>query len=280
MTGVDIVIGFLVSRKHNRLRALLSAYIDGQAGESEAKRVEEHLSGCEECRLELDTLRATVSLLRDLPELEVPRSFTLTEAQVSARPTPAIAWTAWTPRIAASAAALFLAALLVGDALGVLTQSEPAKDMVAPLVSRATAPEAPAPSPAPAAAAPVQAPVEATAPAAAPAPVAALAAPAAAPPEAAVEEKAVAMTPEREPEVETQADVEQEETLAPAVRPTATTPAPVDEAVQEATEEPGGIELPLWQLEVAAGGLLVVLALTTFLLVRRGRRPTPRRATD
>ena len=51
------MIGILRSGRHSRLRDLLSAYIDGQVSESEALRIEEHLSGCDECRRELGTLR-------------------------------------------------------------------------------------------------------------------------------------------------------------------------------------------------------------------------------
>ena len=89
------MFGLLASRRHARLRNLLSAYIDGEVTESEAARVEEHLSGCEECRPELDSLRSTVGLLRQLPELELPRSYTLSEAP-SARLALAspVVWTA------------------------------------------------------------------------------------------------------------------------------------------------------------------------------------------
>ena len=280
------MIGFLVNRRHNRLRDLLSAYIDGRVSEPETGQVEHHLAGCDECRLELDALRATVGLLRNLPELEAPRSFALTEAPASISPTPFVAWT---PRIATVAASLLLAVLLVGDALGIVSQSAPAEEIVAPMASSITAPEAAIPA------------------AAAPAPVAAMAA-TAPPSEAAVEDQAVAVTPEREPEVERQAAAAAEGSApaaaapAPAAPPDATAeeravavppeteeevaiaaeesapPVAIAEApvASTAAEESDGFELPLWQLEVAAGGLAAVLALAMFFLARRGRRPVPR----
>lgn len=120
------MIGFLRRRKHNRLQKLLSAYIDGEASNSEVIEVEEHLSGCDECRIELDSLRATVGLLRGLPQFDVPRSFVLTEAPALIRQRPPIVWTA---RLATSAAALLLFALLMGDAFGILSQTEMLQDV-------------------------------------------------------------------------------------------------------------------------------------------------------
>ena len=68
------MIGLPGIRRHAKLRELLSAYIDGEVSASETLRVEEHLSGCQECQDELASLRSTVGLLRRLPELAVPRS--------------------------------------------------------------------------------------------------------------------------------------------------------------------------------------------------------------
>src|SRR3990172_11917543 len=62
---------------HRRFREGLSAYIDGELEAAAAERLETHLAACEGCRLELEQLRATAAALRDLPEAELPRSFTL-----------------------------------------------------------------------------------------------------------------------------------------------------------------------------------------------------------
>ena len=197
------MIGFLDRKRHSRLQILLSAYIDGEVTPSEAARVEEHLAGCRECVGELSSLRATSSLLRSLPELEVPRSFALTEAPAPVRFAPQLVWTT---RFATSLAALFLVALLLGDVLGYVGQTRsqgsrelasravqapaaPAKALesglaglpgspgnpgLAPAPAAASAPAAPAPAaPVPAPAAPAPAAPAPAAPApAAPAPAA------------------------------------------------------------------------------------------------------------
>ncbi len=103
--------------RHRRLRDRLSAYIDGELDPPAAQRLESHLAECERCRLELEQLRATVSGLRDLPEVEPPRSFTLSPQRVAApRPRlPAAPPLAFGARIAAAGLAAALAAVLVVD---------------------------------------------------------------------------------------------------------------------------------------------------------------------
>ncbi len=110
------LIGFLIPGRHRRLRDLLSAYVDGEVAESDRRRVEAHLESCDACRTELEELRATVSLLRRMPELAVPRSFALTpEHAVAQRP---VMPGGWTLRLAASGAALILVGLIAADLLG------------------------------------------------------------------------------------------------------------------------------------------------------------------
>ena len=113
------VFEFLRIGRHGRLRELLSAYVDGQVRASEASRVQEHLAACAECRRELEALRATVSLLRSLPQIQPSRSFALAEAPEPADRRWPVAWGA---RAAMSVAGLVLAALLVGDAVGLVRQ--------------------------------------------------------------------------------------------------------------------------------------------------------------
>ena len=113
------VFEFLRIGRHGRLRELLSAYVDGQVSASEASRVQEHLAACAECRRELEALRATVSLLRSLPQVQPSRSFALAEAPEPADRRWPVAWGA---RAAMSVAGLVLAALLVGDAVGLVRQ--------------------------------------------------------------------------------------------------------------------------------------------------------------
>ncbi|TAK33837.1 MAG: hypothetical protein EPO21_11440 [Chloroflexota bacterium] len=59
------------------VRELLSPYIDDQVTPTERSTVETHLRGCSACARELDTLRETTALLRRVPQVTVPRSFTL-----------------------------------------------------------------------------------------------------------------------------------------------------------------------------------------------------------
>lgn len=55
----------------------LSAYLDQQLTPEEQATVDAHLRSCEQCRLALADLRATVALVRALPQEAVPRSFSL-----------------------------------------------------------------------------------------------------------------------------------------------------------------------------------------------------------
>ena len=84
--------------------------------------MEGHLGLCGECRRELDTLRSTVDLLSRLPELAVRRSFALPEV-----PAPVASPSRFESfaRLAAPVAAVLLVALVVGDALGVISQGGP-----------------------------------------------------------------------------------------------------------------------------------------------------------
>ena len=54
--------------KHSEFRARLSEYLERDLIPEERARIETHLETCADCALELRELRATVSLLRRLPE--------------------------------------------------------------------------------------------------------------------------------------------------------------------------------------------------------------------
>ena len=166
------MIGFLGIGRHDRLRTLLSSYVDGQVSDAESRRVEMHLAGCDECRKDLEDLRATVGLLKRLPELEVPRSFALQSEPAPVRDTGTFVWTSG---LATSMAALVLVAVLLGDVLGLLTQAGQidVKDVREPTGALA------ATAPAAAVAAPASAPAPAAAPLAPDLPAFALEAPAA-----------------------------------------------------------------------------------------------------
>jgi anti-sigma factor RsiW len=61
-----------VTTTHCReLLAGLSDYIDGEASEQLCAAIQKHTSGCEKCRVVVDTLRMTVNLYRELPKTEL-----------------------------------------------------------------------------------------------------------------------------------------------------------------------------------------------------------------
>ena len=249
---------FWRNRRHAGIRELLSSYIDGEVSASEARRVEEHLDGCDECVAELESLRATAMLLSRLPVLETPRSYALTPADVEeAAPRfrlPSIA--AFTGGFAPAVATALALVLVVGVALIALwsigtgggyqaaapapaaAPAAPAPQMAAPApqVPMAAAPAAPAPQ----AAMPATAALPAAQPTTAPAPQSAPAVPAAAPaapvPQAAPTSAAVMMAQEAPAA-----------TVAPAA-PAAPAAAPASRAAQEGEE---GVVFELHSQEVA-----------------------------
>lgn len=104
---------------------LLSAYIDDQLSVAERTALEGRLAQEPDLRQALDELRSTVYVLRTLPQVTPPRSFTLDPSLVSARP-----WYDWlTPgllRFGSGLATLllvvsFLPDLLVGFGRGLGT---------------------------------------------------------------------------------------------------------------------------------------------------------------
>lgn len=54
---------------------MLSPYLDGVLDPAEQAAVEEHITRCPSCRVELEELRACVNLLQDLPEIVPPADF-------------------------------------------------------------------------------------------------------------------------------------------------------------------------------------------------------------
>ena len=294
----------LLSRiRCRRTRALLSSYIDGEVSAAAARRVEAHAAGCSDCRDEIESLRATVELVRALPELELPRSFELSRLPDEE---PRATFGVWAPRLATSVAGLLLVALLAADFAGTLVPygafDEEAAEMQmdSPPPPMAQAFEASAPQQPQAAAAPPMAaqgapgepgdPEAATPEAseAAPAPPAAPAAAMArqsddgdATPETVAETPAPAMKAQAEavaepsPELETAASREQAQKssgtpAAPA--PTAALDDVVASDVWEPSDEEDGLGVSLRQLQIAAAVCFLALAAVTVWLARRRRR--------
>ena len=296
---------------HSRIRGLLSAYVDGEVSAAEARRVEEHAAACSACRDELDSLTATVELVRGLPELELPRSFELTRLPEEE---PRASFGVWAPRLATSVAGLLLVVLLAGDVTGALTQSGGSEEAAteaqadAPSAPAAMAAGAPGPEAVEAAAAPPQAARVrmADAATATPTPVAAAkAAPAAAaqledsdeeaatpePPSApaAVAKSGPAGMPAPESTAPAAADVSPQAMKAsvPAAAQPSPEPAAAPSVAQtpDQTEAPiptwdasvgddadGGIGVPLLELQIVAAVCFLALGAATVWRARRRRR--------
>lgn len=103
---------------HARSRKRLSTYIDGRLSPRERTVLEAHLAGCEACRAELNELRATITAVSGLADVEPPRSFTLTPRMLEQRavaPLAPVPPLATGMRLAGAGVALVLAVVLVGD---------------------------------------------------------------------------------------------------------------------------------------------------------------------
>jgi anti-sigma factor RsiW len=61
--------------RHHHDDDRLSAFLDDELDERTALSVAHHLDGCDDCRAELETLRATRAALRAMPPVEPPLSF-------------------------------------------------------------------------------------------------------------------------------------------------------------------------------------------------------------
>jgi hypothetical protein len=66
-----------------------SAFLDKQLSSQEQAIVDAHLRDCQQCRQALAELRQTVALLHALPQVEVPRSFTLPARTAAVQEQPA-----------------------------------------------------------------------------------------------------------------------------------------------------------------------------------------------
>lgn len=98
---------------------ILSSYLDGRLRPREREKLEGHLTACSTCREELESLRATISLLRVLPSVAPSRSFAVSEAQAGVQPAPR-PWGRWQERLAplaAGIASVLLVVVVAGDLL-------------------------------------------------------------------------------------------------------------------------------------------------------------------
>lgn len=57
------------------VRAVSSDFVDGELDEARTAKVKSHLEKCGLCMAFVNTLRATVNMLRDMPKREAPAGF-------------------------------------------------------------------------------------------------------------------------------------------------------------------------------------------------------------
>lgn len=78
-------------------RTLLSPYLDDEVTPAERELVETVLAQSPELQTELESLQATVNLVRELPRVSAPRPFTLTETEIglTSAERKAFSWSTW-----------------------------------------------------------------------------------------------------------------------------------------------------------------------------------------
>lgn len=105
----------------------LTEYLDGRLRAQVRERLESVISGCADCRHELEDLRDTAAMLRQLPVFTPRRSFVMAAPPIDVpehRPSPFRA-PQWAYAGAASLAALALAVLVSVDASGLVAPDLP-----------------------------------------------------------------------------------------------------------------------------------------------------------
>ena len=140
--------------KHRHINPdTLSEYLDDRLSIRAKEQVDRAVAACAHCREELETRRVTLSLLRELPPIPPPRSFTLSAPPVieparitGPAPSRLAALPAWAYAGAAAMAAIALALLVLVDAAGLTIPqngfSDP--DAIAAIPQAAAEPTSPA----------------------------------------------------------------------------------------------------------------------------------------
>ena len=114
---------WILNLRQRHLRSLLlSEFIFGRLSQGRRRRVEGHLAACSRCREELDSLKYTVNLLKQMPAVEPRRAFTLVEAPF--RATRPRQLPVWGYSAATTVAVAFFAILVSIDLAGVLVPAE------------------------------------------------------------------------------------------------------------------------------------------------------------
>ncbi|MBA7600567.1 hypothetical protein ES703_07625 [subsurface metagenome] len=108
-----------------KVKGMLSPYIDHQLTSSEQGLVEAHLERCEACCRELESLRAVVNLVHRVPLVSPPRSFAVAEVVPKRRAVPVAVFSA-----ATAVAVLLLAFFFVSDALNLFASEVPVEEQL------------------------------------------------------------------------------------------------------------------------------------------------------
>ena len=252
-----------------------TAYVEGRASEAEAEQVRQRIAASPERLADLESLRATVNVLRSVQSEIAPRSFALAEAPAYARsPSRRMGFA---PAMAAIIAAVGVGLLAVGDLTGVVDQSGSGTgdDPSALVAQDASGPEGAAGAaggPGPTAITSAGAPTATTAAGSAPAPTASTAefAP----------DSGYGMSQEQYDRLQSTVTAGATEGAAwdsriLEVEPDSREPAAIDDKAaglgpeQGLTmREDGAIALPLWQLQVSLAGL-AALMIAAWAFIRR-----------
>jgi anti-sigma factor RsiW len=64
---------------------VLSDYLEGQAGSAVCKKIEEHLKGCERCRMHIDTMRKMITLYKKWRDDPIPEDVQMRLRSIVAR---------------------------------------------------------------------------------------------------------------------------------------------------------------------------------------------------
>jgi len=127
-------------KEHQRIKEMLSAYLDGELTPRDKARVERHLRECATCAEELRTLRWTVGLMKEVPSVPVPRPFTLPAPTPERRAElPRLGWAHTLLRGATALAVVLLVLVLAGDLLSQRFLKAPAPAL-APAAEETAAP--------------------------------------------------------------------------------------------------------------------------------------------
>ena len=194
----------IIKRSHQHIKPeTLSEYLDGRIQGSALAQVDQQLAACHLCREEMESLRSTITMLRELPQEAPRRSFVMAAPPPMLVRAPSSAFQLrdflrvpqWAYAGAASVAVIVLVALISADVAGLLSPDGvpelqgQATAITQEIESRAAAPVAPEAA---------QASPEDTAPQVAAAPVA--------PAGVAAPEQSLAAAPTKEPSPEQAAE--------------------------------------------------------------------------